>query len=148
MRAWILVLGPLLARLGRARVSLPGGCAIGARPIDHHIEALRRMGAAIEIEHGYVVASSPRLKGTEIVFADRTVTGTENILMAAVLAEGRTVLKNCALEPEVADLARFLVACGARIERAGCGRNVIQGVDRVPRDQHLRIPDPREIRPV
>ena len=141
MRASILVLGPLLARLGRARVSLPGGCAIGARPIDHHIEALRRMGAAIEIEHGYVVASSPRLKGTEIVFADRTVTGTENILMAAVLAEGRTVLKNCALEPEVADLARFLVACGARIEGAGTGRIVIEGVDRLRGTEHRVIPD-------
>src|SRR5262245_53964654 len=89
MRASILVLGPLLARLGRAKVSLPGGCAIGARPIDYHIDALRRMGAAIEIEHGYVVASCPRLKGTEIVFDDRTVTGTENIMMAAALAEGR-----------------------------------------------------------
>src|SRR5438552_2319702 len=90
MRASILVLGPLLARLGRARVSLPGGCAIGARPIDYHIEALRRMGAAIEIEHGFVVASSPRLKGAEIQFDTKTVTGTENVMMAAVLAEGRT----------------------------------------------------------
>ena len=141
MRASILVLGPLLARLGRARVSLPGGCAIGARPIDYHIEALRRMGAAIEIEHGDVVASSPRLQGTEIVFAERTVTGTENILMAAVLAEGRTVLKNCALEPEVADLARFLNACGARIEGAGTGRIVIEGVERLRGTEHRVIPD-------
>src|SRR6266571_3255420 len=141
MRASILVLGPLLARRGRARVSLPGGCAIGARPIDYHIEALRRMGAAIEIEHGDVVASSPRLQGTEIVFAERTVTGTENILMAAVLAEGRTVLKNCALEPEVADLARFLNACGARIEGAGTGRIVIEGVERLSGSEHRVIPD-------
>ncbi len=96
MRASILVLGPLLARLGRAKVSLPGGCAIGARPIDYHIEALRRMGADVKIEHGYVVASCRRLKGAEIVFDDRTVTGTENIMMAATLAEGRTVLENCA----------------------------------------------------
>jgi len=141
MRASILVLGPLLARLGRARVSLPGGCAIGARPIDYHIEALRRMGAAIEIEHGFVVASSPRLKGAEIVFAERTVTGTENVMMAAVLAEGRTVLKNCALEPEVTDLARFLNACGARIEGAGTGRIVIEGVERLRGTEHRVIPD-------
>ncbi|OLD64504.1 MAG: UDP-N-acetylglucosamine 1-carboxyvinyltransferase [Acidobacteria bacterium 13_1_40CM_2_68_5] len=141
MRASILVLGPLLARLGRARVSLPGGCAIGARPIDYHIEALRRMGAAIEIEHGFVVASSPRLKGAEIVFAERTVTGTENVMMAAVLADGRTVLKNCALEPEVTDLARFLNACGARIEGAGTGRIVIEGVERLRGTEHRVIPD-------
>ncbi len=141
MRASILVLGPLLARLGRAKVSLPGGCAIGARPIDYHIEALRRLGASIEIEHGYVVASCPRLKGAEIVFADRTVTGTENVLMAASLAEGRTVLKNCALEPEVADLARFLNACGARIEGAGTGRIAIEGVERLHGAEHRVIPD-------
>jgi len=141
MRASILVLGPLLARLGRARVSLPGGCAIGARPIDYHIEALRRMGAAIEIEHGYVVASSSGLRGAEIAFTERTVTGTENILMAAVLAEGRTVLKNCALEPEVADLARFLSACGARIEGAGTGTMVIEGVGRLRGTEHRVIPD-------
>jgi UDP-N-acetylglucosamine 1-carboxyvinyltransferase len=141
MRASILVLGPLLARLGRAKVSLPGGCAIGARPIDYHIEALRRMGASIEIEHGYVVASCPRLQGAEIVFDDRTVTGTENVLMAASLAEGRTVLKNCALEPEVADLARFLNACGARIEGAGTGRIAIEGVERLHGAEHRVIPD-------
>jgi len=141
MRASILVLGPLLARLGRAKVSLPGGCAIGARPIDYHIEALRRMGASIEIEHGDVVASCPRLQGAEIVFADRSVTGTENIMMAACLAEGRTVLKNCALEPEVADLARFLNACGARIEGAGSGRIIIDGVARLHGTEHRVIPD-------
>jgi len=141
MRASILVLGPLLARLGRAKVSLPGGCAIGARPIDYHIEALRRMGADVAIEHGYVVASCRRLKGAEIVFDDRTVTGTENIMMAAALAEGRTVLENCALEPEVVDLARFLNACGARIDGAGTGRIVVEGVARLRGTAHTVIPD-------
>src|SRR2546428_40633 len=141
MRASILVLGPLLARLGRAKVSLPGGCAIGARPIDYHIEALRRMGATIGIEHGYVVASCPRLKGAEIVFDDRTVTGTENLMMAAALADGRTILKGCALEPEVVDLARFLNACGARIEGAGTGRIFIEGVQRLHGAEHTVIPD-------
>jgi len=141
MRASILVLGPLLARLGRAKVSLPGGCAIGARPIDYHIEALRRMGADVAIEHGYVVASCRRLKGAEIVFDDRTVTGTENIMMAATLAEGRTVLENCALEPEVVDLARFLNACGARIDGAGTGRIVVEGVARLRGTAHTVIPD-------
>ena len=141
MRASILVLGPLLARLGRARVALPGGCAIGARPIDFHIEALRRMGATVAVEHGDVVATCPRLKGAEIVFEDRTVTGTENLMMAACLAEGRTVMKNCAQEPEVADLARFLNACGARIEGAGTGRIVVDGVPRLHGAEHRVIPD-------
>lgn len=141
MRASILVLGPLLARLGRARVALPGGCAIGARPIDFHIEALRRMGATVAVEHGDVVATCPRLKGAEIVFEDRTVTGTENLMMAACLAEGRTVMKNCAQEPEVADLARFLNACGARIEGAGTGRIVVDGVPRLHGTEHRVIPD-------
>jgi UDP-N-acetylglucosamine 1-carboxyvinyltransferase len=141
MRASILVLGPLLARLGRARVSLPGGCAIGARPIDFHIEALRRMGATVAIEHGDVVATCARLKGAEISFEDRTVTGTENIMMAACLAEGRTVLKNCALEPEVADLARFLNGCGGRIEGAGTSRIVIDGVPGLHGTEHRVIPD-------
>jgi len=141
MRASILVLGPLLARLGRARVSLPGGCAIGARPIDFHIEALRRMGAEVAVEHGYVVASCRRLKGAEVVFEERTVTGTENLMMAATLAEGRTVLKNCAREPEIADLARFLNACGARIEEAGDGRIVVDGVERLRGAEHTVIPD-------
>src|SRR6266850_1680278 len=141
MRASILVLGPLLARLGRAKVSLPGGCAIGARPINFHIEALRRMGAEVVIEHGDVVASCPLLKGAEIVFDDRTVTGTENIMMAAALADGRTVLKGCALEPEVVDLARFLNACGARIEGAGTGRITIDGVAKLRGAEHTVIPD-------
>jgi UDP-N-acetylglucosamine 1-carboxyvinyltransferase len=141
MRASILVLGPLLARLGRARVSLPGGCAIGARPIDLHIEALRRMGAAIDIEHGYVVASCGRLKGAEISFDKKTVTGTENLMMAAALAEGRTVLRNCALEPEIADLAAFLNACGARIEGAGGETIVVDGVTLLTGASHRVIPD-------
>ncbi len=111
MRASILVLGPLLARMGRARVSLPGGCAIGARPIDLHIEGLRRMGATINIEHGYVVASSRHLRGAEITFERQTVTGTENLMMAAALADGQTVLRHCAREPEVEDLDSFLNAC-------------------------------------
>ncbi len=141
MRASILVLGPLLARLARARVSLPGGCAIGARPIDLHIEALRRMGATIAIEHGYIVASCRRLKGAEISFDKRTVTGTENLMMAAVLADGRTVLRNCAMEPEIADLARFLNACGAKVEGAGTDTIVVDGVTRLRGAEHRVIPD-------
>jgi len=141
MRASILVLGPLLARLGRARVSLPGGCAIGARPIDLHIEALRRMGATLAIEHGYVVASCRRLKGAEISFDTRTVTGTENVMMAAALAEGRTILRNCAQEPEVADLARFLNACGAKVAGAGTDTITIDGVTRLAGTEHRVIPD-------
>ena len=141
MRASILVLGPLLARIGRARVSLPGGCAIGARPIDLHIDALRRMGATIDITHGYVDARCPRLRGAEIAFKTRTVTGTENLMMAAVLAEGRTVLRNCALEPEIGDLARFLTACGAKIDGAGGDVITIDGVDRLRGAGHQVIPD-------
>ncbi|HYV85607.1 MAG TPA: UDP-N-acetylglucosamine 1-carboxyvinyltransferase [Patescibacteria group bacterium] len=141
MRASILVLGPLLARLGRAKVSLPGGCAIGARPIDLHIDALRLMGAEIAIEHGYVVASCRRLRGAEIRFARQTVTGTENLVMAAALAEGRTVLRNCAQEPEIGDLAAFLNACGARIEGAGGETITIDGVTRLHGADHRVIPD-------
>jgi UDP-N-acetylglucosamine 1-carboxyvinyltransferase len=141
MRASILVLGPLLARLGKARVSLPGGCAIGARPIDLHIEALRRMGADIRIEHGYVSASCRRLKGADFQFPRKTVTGTENILMAAALAEGRTVLRNCALEPEIGDLAAFLVRCGARISGVGTETLTIDGVERLSGAEHTVIPD-------
>jgi UDP-N-acetylglucosamine 1-carboxyvinyltransferase len=141
MRASILVLGPLLARLGRARVSLPGGCAIGARPIDLHIEALRRLGADVAIEHGYVVASCRRLRGAEIDFEKKTVTGTENIMMAAATAVGRTVLRNCALEPEIPDLAAFLNACGARITGAGTQTIEIDGVSRLGGAEHAVIPD-------
>ncbi|MFZ9406659.1 MAG: UDP-N-acetylglucosamine 1-carboxyvinyltransferase [Burkholderiaceae bacterium] len=128
MRASILVLGPLVARFGEARVSLPGGCAIGQRPVDQHIKGLQLLGAQIEIEHGYVVARASGLRGTRIVTDMVTVTGTENLLMAATLAEGETVIENAAREPEVVDLARALVALGARIEGAGTDRIVVQGV--------------------
>ena len=119
MRASVLVLGPVLARQGRARVSLPGGCAIGARPINLHLLALEKMGASITVEHGYVEARAERLRGAEIYFDTVTVTGTENLLMAASLAEGETVLRNAACEPEVKDLADLLIAMGAKIEGAG-----------------------------
>jgi UDP-N-acetylglucosamine 1-carboxyvinyltransferase len=141
MRASTLVLGPLLARCGRARVSLPGGCAIGARPIDLHIRGLERLGAAINQEHGYVEASAKRLKGAEIVFDKVTVTGTEDLLMAATLAEGQTVMLNCAREPEVVDLAALLNKMGARIEGAGSPTIRIQGVDRLRGAKHRIIPD-------
>jgi len=124
MRASVLVLGPLLAKKGSAKVSLPGGCAIGERPVDQHIKALSQMGAKIDIEHGYIVAAAEKLKGTEIYFDLVTVTGTENIMMAATLAEGETVLYNAAQEPEVVDLARFLKKMGANI--SGEGTNVIK----------------------
>src|SRR5712675_2249626 len=119
MRASTLVLGPLVARYGRARVSLPGGCAIGARPIDLHIKGLERLGAKIELSHGYVEATAARLRGARILFDLPTVTGTENLIMAAALAEGETVLENCAREPEVVALAEALNAMGARIQGAG-----------------------------
>ena len=141
MRASILVLGPLLARHGRARVSLPGGCAIGARPIDLHIEALRQMGADIAIEHGYVEARCDRLRGADITFPLPTVTGTENVLMAATLARGRTVLRHCAREPEVSDLAAFLSRCGARIEGAGTETIRVEGVEHLKGCEHSVIPD-------
>ena len=130
MRASILVLGPLLARFGEARVSLPGGCAIGQRPVDQHIKGLQAMGAQIEIEQGFVVARASRLKGARIVTDMVTVTGTENLMMAACLAEGETILENAAREPEVVDLAKVLVAMGAQIEGAGTDRLVIRGVER------------------
>ena len=122
MRASILVLGPLLARFGEARVSLPGGCAIGTRPVDQHIKGLQAMGAEIVVEHGYIVARAERLKGARITTDMVTVTGTENLLMAATLAEGETILENAAQEPEVADLAEMLIAMGARIEGHGTSR--------------------------
>ena len=128
MRAAILVLGPLLARFGEARVSLPGGCAIGQRPIDQHIKGLQAMGARIDIEQGYVVARASRLKGAHIVTDMVTVTGTENLMMAACLADGETVIENAAREPEVLDLANALNAMGARIQGAGTDRVVIEGV--------------------
>jgi len=141
MRATVLTLGPLLARFGHARVSLPGGCAIGARPIDLHIEALEKLGATISVDHGYVEARTQRLRGARFRFPKITVTGTENILTAAVLAEGETVLENCALEPEIADLAELLVKMGAKIEGAGTGTIRIQGVDSLHGATHAIIPD-------
>jgi len=128
MRASILVLGPMLARFGQARVSLPGGCAIGQRPVDQHIKGLEALGAEITIEHGYVVARADRLRGARIVTDVVTVTGTENLMMAAVLARGETLIENAAREPEIVDLARALVAMGARIEGAGTDRIRIDGV--------------------
>jgi UDP-N-acetylglucosamine 1-carboxyvinyltransferase len=141
MRASTLVLGALVARCGRARVSLPGGCAIGARPIDLHISALERLGAEIVQDHGYVEASAKRLHGAEIVFDRITVTGTEDVLMAATLAEGETVLQNCAREPEVVDLADLLNKMGARIEGAGTSTIRIKGVNQLHGARHRIIPD-------
>jgi UDP-N-acetylglucosamine 1-carboxyvinyltransferase len=141
MRASTLVLGPLVARCGRARVSLPGGCAIGARPIDLHIKGLERLGATIRQEHGYVEASAKRLKGAEIVFDKITVTGTEDLLMAAALADGESVMKNCAREPEVADLADLLNKMGARIEGAGTSTIRVKGVAKLKGAKHRIIPD-------
>ncbi|MET3117640.1 UDP-N-acetylglucosamine 1-carboxyvinyltransferase [Undibacterium sp. GrIS 1.8] len=141
MRASILVLGPLLARFGEAKVSLPGGCAIGSRPVDQHIKGLQAMGAEITIEAGYIHAKAKRLKGTRVVTDMITVTGTENLLMAATLAEGETILENAAREPEVTDLAHLLVAMGAKIEGIGTDRLVIQGVDRLHGAAHAVIAD-------
>ncbi|MBN3858311.1 MULTISPECIES: UDP-N-acetylglucosamine 1-carboxyvinyltransferase [unclassified Paraburkholderia] len=141
MRASILVLGPLVARFGEARVSLPGGCAIGARPVDQHIKGLQAMGAEISIEHGFIEARAKRLKGARIVTDMITVTGTENLLMAAVLADGETIIENAAREPEVGDLAHLLVAMGAKIEGIGTDRLVIQGVEKLHGAQHTVIPD-------
>ena len=141
MRASTLVLGPLVARCGTARVSLPGGCAIGARPIDLHIKGLERLGATIVQEHGYVEARAERLNGAEIVFDKITVTGTEDLLMAATLAEGETVMQNCAREPEVADLADLLNKMGATIEGAGTATIRIHGVSKLHGARHRIIPD-------
>ena len=141
MRASILVLGPLLARFGQAKVSLPGGCAIGSRPVDQHIKGLQAMGAEITIEAGYIYAKCAKLKGARIVTDMITVTGTENLLMAATLAEGETVLENAACEPEVTDLANLLVAMGAKIEGIGTNRLVIQGVESLHGAKHAVISD-------
>lgn len=141
MRASILVLGPLLARFGEAKVSLPGGCAIGSRPVDQHIKGLQALGAEISIEGGYIYAKCKKLKGTRIVTDMITVTGTENLLMAATLAEGETVLENAAREPEVTDLAHLLVKMGARIEGIGTDRLVIQGVAELHGAAHAVIAD-------
>ena len=145
MRASILVLGPMLARFGEARVSLPGGCAIGQRPVDQHIKGLEAMGAEIAIEQGYLVANlkaaGGRLKGARIVTDMVTVTGTENLMMAATLADGRTIIENAAREPEVVDLARILVAMGARIRGAGSGCIEIEGVEKLSGAAHAVMPD-------
>src|SRR5579859_2177187 len=141
MRASTLVLGPLVARMGIARVSLPGGCAIGARPIDLHIKGLEKMGAQITQEHGYIEAKTDRLKGAHILFEKITVTGTEDLLMAATLADGETVMENCAREPEVADLAALLNKMGAKIEGAGTSTIRVKGVQKLGGAKHRIIPD-------
>jgi UDP-N-acetylglucosamine 1-carboxyvinyltransferase len=141
MRASILVLGPLLARCGEARVSLPGGCAIGARPVDLHIKGLQAMGAEVAVEEGYIVARSGRLRGARIVMDLVTVTGTENLMMAACLAQGTTILENAAREPEVVDLARCLIAMGAKIEGAGTDVIRVEGVPFLHGAQHRVMPD-------
>ncbi|MDX1561443.1 MAG: UDP-N-acetylglucosamine 1-carboxyvinyltransferase [Gammaproteobacteria bacterium] len=141
MRASILTLGPLVGRYGRADVSLPGGCAIGARPVDLHVTALRAMGAEIDIENGYIRARAKKLHGARIVFDTVTVTGTENLLMAAVCASGETLLENAAREPEVVDLAEFLIAMGARIEGAGTANIRVQGVESLSATEYTIMPD-------
>jgi len=141
MRASILTLGPLLARFGYARVPLPGGCAIGARPVDLHIQALETLGADITVDHGYVEARAKRLRGATFRFPKITVTGTENILTAAVLAEGETILENCALEPEIPDLAELLIKMGAKIEGHGTPTIRVQGVESLHGTTHTIIPD-------
>ena len=141
MRASILVLGPLLARFGAAEVSLPGGCAIGSRPVDQHIKGLQALGAEIVVENGFIKATAKRLKGGHFTFDMVSVTGTENVLMGAVLAEGTTILDNCAMEPEVTDLAHCLIALGAKIEGLGTARLVIEGVERLSGGRHEVLPD-------
>jgi UDP-N-acetylglucosamine 1-carboxyvinyltransferase len=141
MRASTLVLGPLVARFGRARVSMPGGCAIGARPIDLHIKGLEQLGATMTVEHGYVEARAERLRGGEVVFDKITVTGTEDLLMAATLADGETVMQNCAREPEVVDLAHLLTKMGAKIEGAGSSTIRVKGVSKLRGTKHRIVPD-------
>ena len=141
MRASILALGPLIARCGEARVSLPGGCAIGLRPVDQHVKGLQAMGAEIDLDHGYIDAKAKRLTGAQFLFEVVTVTGTENLMMAATLAEGVTLLENAAREPEVVDLAECLNAMGARITGAGSDRIVIEGVARLHGATHAIMPD-------
>ncbi|HET7670353.1 MAG TPA: UDP-N-acetylglucosamine 1-carboxyvinyltransferase [Burkholderiales bacterium] len=141
MRASVLVLGPLVARCGRAEVSLPGGCAIGQRPVDQHVKGLQAMGATITIEHGYMRATADRLRGARIVMDMVTVTGTENLMMAATLADGTTLLENAAREPEVVDLARCLTAMGAKIEGAGSDVIRVEGVPHLRGASHQVMPD-------
>jgi len=141
MRASILCLGPLLARYGEAKVSLPGGCAIGARPVNLHVAGLQAMGADVSVENGFIKARAKRLEGAHIIFDTVTVTGTENLLMAAVLADGETVLENAAREPEVTDLAKFLIGMGAKIEGAGTGTITVQGVEKLGGTDYSVLPD-------
>lgn len=141
MRASILVMGPLLTKYGEARVSLPGGCAIGSRPVNIHIEGMEKMGAKIQVEEGYIIATAKRLKGADITMEPVTVTGTENLLMAAVLADGQTILRNSAREPEVTDLADFLNKMGARISGIGTDTLIIEGVDSLEGVEYSVIPD-------
>ncbi len=141
MRASILVLGPLLSRFGRAEVSLPGGCAIGARPVNLHVKGLRAMGAKISIKNGYIYATAKKLQGTNYCFDEVSVTGTENIMMAAVLAKGKTIIKNAAMEPEVKDLAQFLKSMGANIEGEGTSHIIINGVNQLRETNYRIMPD-------
>ena len=141
MRASVLVLGPLLARYGHAEVSLPGGCAIGSRPVDLHIKGLQTLGATVTVENGFIKARADRLRGGRHVFELVSVGATENVLMAATLAEGTTILENAAMEPEIVDLAECLIALGARIEGAGTGRIVVEGVERLHGGAHSVVPD-------
>jgi UDP-N-acetylglucosamine 1-carboxyvinyltransferase len=141
MRASILVLGPLVARFGQAVVSLPGGCAIGSRPVDLHLQGLRQLGASVSVQNGNIIASAGRLKGARIVLDTVTVTGTENLMMAATLAEGTTIIENAAQEPEVVDLANFLIAMGARIEGAGSKVIKIEGQERLGGAEYSVLPD-------
>ena len=141
MRASVLVLGPLLARYGHAEVSLPGGCAIGSRPVDLHIKGLQTLGATVTVENGFIKARADRLRGGRHVFELVSVGATENVLMAATLAEGTTILENAAMEPEIVDLAECLIALGARIEGAGTGRIVVEGVARLHGGAHSVVPD-------
>jgi UDP-N-acetylglucosamine 1-carboxyvinyltransferase len=141
MRASVLVLGPLVARYGRAKVSLPGGCAIGARPVDQHLHGLERLGATIHVEHGYVIAQASRLRGAEVVFDMPTVGGTENLMMAAALAKGTTTLVNCAREPEIEELGRVLNKMGARVDGAGTAVIRIEGRDELDPFDHAIIAD-------
>ncbi len=141
MRASILVLGPLVARFGKAVVSLPGGCAIGSRPVDLHLQGLRQLGASVSVQNGNIIASAGRLKGARIVLDTVTVTGTENLMMAATLAEGTTIIENAAQEPEVVDLANFLIAMGARIEGAGTKVIKIEGQERLEGAEYSVLPD-------
>ena len=141
MRASILVLGPLLTRFGEAHVSMPGGCAIGQRPVDIHLDGLKAMGADIQVENGYIIARADRLKGAHIVLETISVTATENLMMAATLADGETVIENAAQEPEVADVAKCLIAMGAKITGAGTSRIVVEGVSRLGGTRHRILPD-------